>query len=127
MQDGASYHYYVAAVSQDGINSNSSSIVSTTTPPYCARLTSVPRLSLHLKWTCTGLDESSASPGFQIQRSDNGGPFDEVGSVAAGVTTFQDFSIFNDQTSVYRVLAELGSESSTPLRDLDGHHQFRQA
>jgi glucose/arabinose dehydrogenase len=56
--------------------------------------------TVELSWT----DNSNNESGFKIQRKDESNIFTEVGSVAAGVTTFTD-NVSNITTYTYRVIA----------------------
>ena len=52
-----------------------------------------------LAWT----DNSTDEEGFAVERSTSGGPFAEIGRVAANVTGYQDLTIAADSSYTYRI------------------------
>lgn len=70
-------------------------------PAPASNLTVVSTTSSHvvLAWT----DNSTDEEGFAVERSTSGGPFAEIGRVAANVTGYQDLTIAADSSYTYRV------------------------
>jgi hypothetical protein len=62
-------------------------------------------------------DDVSAAQGYRIERSENGGPFSEIGTTLAGVTTFTDTGPVSGTTYSYRVRAS-GASGLSPYSDV---------
>lgn len=62
----------------------------------------VSSVQINLSWT----DNSSDELGFKIERAnDSGGPWDQIDTVGADVTTYQDTGLTPNTTYYYRVRA----------------------
>lgn len=69
--------------------------------PSALSATAAGTSSVNLNWT----DNSTNESGFRIERSSGGGAFTQVGTVAAGVTSYSDTGLTAGTTYAYRVVA----------------------
>lgn len=73
----------------------------TVNPPSNLRTTAVGQTSADLQWD----DQSDNETSFEVERSDNGGPFNKIATPGAGVVTFADTGLSAETSYVYRVRA----------------------
>ena len=102
---GSSYLYQVYAFNGNGNSSPAVSLqvdVHNVAPADPAALSATATASqVDLNWT----DNSNNETSFIIQRSDAGGPYIQIDSVAANVTTFSDTTVVAGTLYSYRVYA----------------------
>jgi predicted phage tail protein len=104
---GNSYDYRVAAVNQGGASAYAGPVnvtIAGPQPPAApegleANFEDVPLINL--AWTDLSNDETV----FVIQRSTDGLTFSDLSTVGAGVTTYDDLTVFGNYTYTYRVAA----------------------
>lgn len=101
-QDGT-FNYDVSVTDKLGCSSTGLVIVEVSTAP--AYLTATPKAysKISLTWT----DRSTTETGFLIQRSTDGTAFSDYATVAANVTSFDDFNVQPGTTYYYQVAIQL--------------------
>jgi len=101
------YYYVVRATNTGGDSANSSQASATTLPnapaaPSGLGATTVSQTQINLSWT----DNSSNETGFIVGRSTtSGGPYTDIQTVGAGVTTFNNTGLTANTTYYYVVRA----------------------
>jgi predicted phage tail protein len=79
--------------------------------PTSLIVTTIASTQVDMAWT----DNANNENGFRIERSDNGGPWTEVGQTTANVTTFSDIGLAPASNYSYRVYAFNGiGDSANP-------------
>ncbi|MBX7246141.1 MAG: fibronectin type III domain-containing protein [Candidatus Sumerlaeaceae bacterium] len=100
------YYYVVRATNTGGDSANSSQASATTLPnapaaPSGLGATAVSQTQINLSWT----DNSSNETGFIIGRSTtSGGPYTDIVTVGAGVTTYNNTTGLSANTTYYYVV-----------------------
>jgi titin len=107
VEEGTSPVFRVRAVMGNLFSAYSETATTDTVPaaPSAPSITSVSASQLQVAWTSNSVHET----GFRIERSVNGGLFVQVGTVGAGVTTFDDSGLDEAVTYTYQVRATMGS------------------
>ena len=108
LTNGLSYTYRVFAFNGGGDStaSNEDTIVAGSTPaapaaPTGATAVAQAGLVIRVSWT----DASSNEDGFYLERSDAGGAFNQIQTLGAGVTSFDDSGLTEGTLYAYRVRA----------------------
>jgi hypothetical protein len=114
LTQGTAYWYRVRAFNADGYSSFSN-IVSATTlapqPPVAPSNLSATPISgtqINVAWS----DNASSEDGFYLERSENGGAYARIATVAANVTSHSDIGLPSGTTYSYRVQAFNGAGAS---------------
>jgi FtsP/CotA-like multicopper oxidase with cupredoxin domain len=116
----STYWYQVYAFNANG-NSSPSNSVEVTTPdvppaaPTDLVATNIQSTQVDLAWT----DNASTEGGFIIERSDNGGPWNQVAQVAADSVTFIDTTVLPANTYTYQVYAFNANGNSSPSNSVE--------
>jgi hypothetical protein len=104
LSEGKTYYYRVSAYNADGDSPESDEAYAVTILAVPGGLTAsaVSYTQINLSWT----DNSGAESSFIISRATvTGGPYTEIGTVGAGVTTYSDTGLTFGTTYYYRVQA----------------------
>jgi len=111
---GIIYSYQVKAVNASGgsVYSNQALVDVPALPAAPTNLTGSASSStqVDLAW----MDNAANEVGFVIERSDNGGPWNQVGQTAADIATFSDTTVIPGSTYSYQVYAFNISGNSLP-------------
>jgi len=109
--DEAEYTYRVRAVNQNGVSALTNLATTSTLPgtspqfiPVAPETLNVASFSdgrLDLNWS----DSSRNERGFVIERSEAGGPFEQIAEVSRGITSYIDFGLEASTNYSYRVRA----------------------
>ncbi len=104
------YTYRVKATNAAGNSGYATSSAVTSLPAAPSGLGAVASApdQVNLSWT----NNSTRATGFKVERSDNGGAYVQVGTVAANVTTFTDPTVSEASSYAYRVRANDGGRNS---------------
>jgi len=116
---GNTYTYRVAAANVLGASAFSNTAdVATLLPAAPSNLTGVAQFGPQARLTWT--DNATNETGFIIERSDNGGTFTQIATLAANVTSFVDTTVVLGNTYTYRVAASnvLGASAFSNTADV---------
>lgn len=104
LSEGKTYYYRVSAYNAEGDSPESDEVYAVTIlgAPGGLTASAVSYTQINLSWT----DNSGAESSFIISRAAvTGGPYTEIGTVGAGVTTYSDTGLTFGTTYYYRVQA----------------------
>ena len=96
-----------ASASASGLSVSQSGIAVSPAAPLSLTATALSSTQINLAWT-----GSTGATGYTIQRGLNGTTWTQVGTVASGVTTYQDTGLTAGTAYTYRVVATGGNLSS---------------